>query len=62
MKKKPPQPHRTCRECANAQEVTDHQHLTLHGRKPILANCPHVTNRKVLLSETSCKNFKPKEQ
>ena len=43
-----------CRECIHARPVHDFHTLTVHDRQPTLAECPYITDRKVLLSEKAC--------
>ena len=50
----------TCGECRSCTPVTTFFTLSVEG-KPTLGKCPHVADRKVLLSEKSCSNFKSKK-
>ena len=43
-----------CRECIHARPIHDFHTLTVHDLQPTLAECPFVTDRKVLLSEKAC--------
>lgn len=50
----------TCGECARCEPYMRFETLSVHGRKPTMAVCPLVTERRVLLSETACREFRLK--
>ena len=51
-----------CKECDHCREVwKPHKLLSLKG-EPTLGDCPFVKGRRVLLTERSCVNFKPKRK
>lgn len=52
---------RFCNDCAECEPYMKWETLTVKDRKPTMGICPHITNRKVLLSERACKeHFKLK--
>ena len=48
-----------CRDCRLCRIVTDNPNAFSTEGKPLLGECPHVTNRRVLLSETACPRYQP---
>ena len=46
-----------CGECENCEPYMRWETLTVQDRKPTMGVCPHVKDRKVLLSEQACKKF-----
>ena len=56
MRRKAEEQRHYCRECIHARPIHDFHTLPVHDRQPPLAECPFVTDRKVLLSEKACQS------
>lgn len=50
-----------CGECARCEPYMRFETLTVKEKKPTMGTCPKNTERKVLLSEKACKEYKHKK-
>ena len=47
----------SCNDCEKCVPYMKFETLTVKDKKPTMGICPHVTERKVLLSERACKEY-----